>query len=170
MISPNDFFVWSNIFGCVSIHPIWAWIPKNVVLYQSNQCLFCWYLIWTSSNLCGSLTINSQAEKFWSSLYIDISKRLLHLTIHFWLCLYPSYMSLDAKECCLTSKWSVFILLVFDMDFGQSLRFFNIPQSRLKNFDRLCTLIFPNDFFVWSYVFGCVSIYPIWAWIPKNVV
>ena len=104
-----------------------------------------------------------KAEKFWPSLYIDISKRFLCLTIYFRLCLLPSYMSLNTKECCLISKWSVSILLVFDIDLEQSLPFLNNQQSKLKNFDHLCTLISRNDFFVWPYIFGCVSFHPIRA-------
>ena len=115
LISPNDFFVWPYIFGCVSFHPIWAYIPKNVVKYQTDQCLIWWY---PNPNPNPNPTVRT--EKFWLSSYIALSKLLLHLTISFCLCFPSFYMSLITKDGCQTSKGYMFIMVVCYVDLEYS--------------------------------------------------
>ena len=70
-----------------------------------------------------------KVDKFSAFSYIDILRQLLYSTISFWLCFLLSYMTLYFKYCCLTSKWSVFILVVFVLDFEQSLPFWKINSQ-----------------------------------------
>ena len=86
-------------------------------------------MTWTLSILCRFEQLTFKADKFWPSSCIDISKWLLYLIIYFWLCFLLSYMSLNTKDGCLTSKWLVFILVVCDLDFQHSLPFWTINDQ-----------------------------------------
>ena len=161
LISPNDFFVWSNIFGCVSIHPIWAWIPKNVVLYQSNQCLFCWYLIWTSSNLCGSLTFHCQG---WKILIVFVHWYLQTTSLfdHTLLAV-PASILHEPKYQRMLLNIKVINVHLGGIWRGLPAIFAVLQKSTVKAVERLRTLISLSDFFMWPYSFNYVFFHPIWV-------